>query len=159
MAKKKKDKTLWLVLLLAGGGAAIWYFTRPPAAATIPIAPGLPAVPGAITPPPVALPPSVPSVTTTGASTTAIAPVVTRPTAAGYDPRMDTMQAWAEGGLNPCDLARWNANKANFSPDEWAGLFDIYFQDWQGGQGNTAARTQFWDAWRVKYSILTNQPC
>jgi hypothetical protein len=76
-----------------------------------------------------------------------------------YDPRMSTLQTWATTSLNPCDLGRWNTNQTNFTPAEWNGLYDLYFNDWIGGQGNTAARQSFWDTWRTKYSILTNTPC
>jgi hypothetical protein len=76
-----------------------------------------------------------------------------------YDPRMQTLQSWAISTMNPCDLARWNLDQTNFTAAEWNGLYDIYFNDWIGGQGTTTARTQFWDAWRKKYSILTNTPC
>jgi hypothetical protein len=82
-------------------------------------------------------------------------------TAAGvpYDPRMLTLQDWANATMKVCDLSRWNLNQTNFTAAEWNGLFDLYFNDWVGGQGNNAARTAFWNAWRSKYSILTNTPC
>jgi hypothetical protein len=76
-----------------------------------------------------------------------------------YDPRMATLQTWASTTLNTCDLARWNNDQTNFTAAEWAGLFDLYFNDWIGGQGNNAQRTAFWNAWRNKYQILTQTPC
>jgi hypothetical protein len=76
-----------------------------------------------------------------------------------YDPRMATLQSWAVSSMTPCDLARWNEDQTNFTAEEWNGLYDLYFNAWIGGQGTTAARTAFWNAWRIKYSILTNTPC
>jgi hypothetical protein len=64
-----------------------------------------------------------------------------------------------QGYLNACDVARWNANVNNFTADEWAGLEDLYFNDWLGGQGTTPARTSFWNDWRSKYNILTGASC
>ena len=76
-----------------------------------------------------------------------------------YDPRMGTLQTWAVTNLDPCDLGRWNLSQTNFTAAEWSGLYDIYFNDWIGGQGITEARKEFWDDWRKKYLILTNTPC
>jgi hypothetical protein len=72
---------------------------------------------------------------------------------------MLTLEDWANTSLNSCDLARWNQDSTNFTVSEWAGLYDIYFNDWIGGAGNNAARTAFWNAWRTKYQILTGTTC
>jgi hypothetical protein len=88
-----------------------------------------------------------------------IAPGQTTAAGVPYDPRMLTLQNWATTSMNACDLARWNADQTNFTADEWNGLYDLYFNDWQSGGGNTAGRTNFWNTWRVKYQILTNTSC
>lgn len=171
---KKKDKTMMWVLLLGGVGAAYWYLTQKTAAA-VP-APGttLPVSPPALAPgsggtvqvlPGMAPQLSVPGVTVLSPPVQAVipTPLVAQSTATGNNmptqTQMQTLQSWAQSSMGTCDLIRWNANVNNFTPDEWAGLVDLYFADWQSGGGNTPARTSFWDAWRTKYSILTNTPC
>lgn len=181
---KKKDKTVWWILALGGIGAA-WYLMKnkaagtPPAAllpaATTPdpnhIIPGQLTAPGGITPiipsntsqslispqgqfnPPAIAPPSTPAITITTPSPIPVA--ATGPTV----DQMNTLQSWAQSALNPCDLGRWNQYKSSFTPDEWASMIDIYFNDWVGGEGNTPERVKEWDDFREKYQILTNTPC
>lgn len=162
----KKDKTLLWILLIGGGAGLYWYFSKKaaaaaPAPATATATPSLPAPPvTAVLPPPSA------TLTTTATPppliTAAAAPTpgtTLQPSGVPYDTRMDTLQTWANTSLNACDLGRWNSKKGSFTQDEWNGLFDIYFNDWQAGGGTTAARTQFWNNWRIKYQILTNTPC
>jgi hypothetical protein len=171
---KKKDKTMTWVLLLGGAGALWWYLSRQNTAAAAAAATTttamLPAPPTTALPAPVTsvIPPvtTAATITPTPAPITSMAPTTVlssgstlQPSGVPYDPRMDTLQNWAVASLNPCDLSRWNTSKGSFTPDEWNGLFDLYFNDWIGGQGNTAARTAFWNTWRIKYSILTATPC
>lgn len=170
---KKKDKTIIWILLLGGAGAAYWYLTSQKAAAA-------PATTTAIAPPTIvpALPPAGP-VAQIPAPNLQVAPPTLSVAPALYSPtvstapsmpntaQLQTLQQWAQSSLTPCDLARWNNMQSGFTadasaygyPSEWAGLVDIYFNDWVGGEGNNEQRTQFWDYWRNKYSILTNTPC
>lgn len=172
---RKKDKTITWVLLLGGVGVAYWYLTQQKTAAAP--APGsgtaLPVTPPLLqqsTPTPQVLPAQAPQISvpgltvlSPGAQVVVPTPLVAQSTATGNNmptqTQMQTLQSWAETSMGTCDLARWNANVNNFTPQEWAGLVDLYFADWQSGGGNTPARTSFWDDWRVKYSILTNTPC
>ncbi len=180
---KKKDKTMWWILAL-GGVAAAWYLLKnkaaaaplpttalPPAASTTTLLPHTNALPGGSAPiipstgintaivpqlqfnTPTFSQPSVPAV-----AVTTISPIPAAPTAPTVD-EMNTLQSWAMSNLNPCDLSRWHQYKSSFTPQEWAALVDIYFNDWVGGQGNTPERIQEWDDWRAKYQILTNTPC
>lgn len=181
---KKKDKVPWLWILLGGG--ALWYFMKQqgqaaPAAATAAPATTTP-LPSVVTQPAqLPLSQTVPPVTTVippvgvnaGLPATPVLPLSSvatsspspasattlQPSGVVYQPWMDTLQSWAVSALNACDLNRWNSSKGSFTNDEWNGLYDLYFNDWVGGQGNTAARISFWNTWRAKYSIDTNTPC
>lgn len=164
MAAKKDKTTMWILLL--GGGAAVWYFmSKNNAAASTTTTTAATAQASSL---PVPVTSVIPPVMTTATQTAAAQPLIStsagtgttlQPSGVPYDSRMDTLQTWAQNSLNACDLSRWNSSKSSFTQDEWNGLFDIYFNDWIGGQGTTSARTQFWNAWRVKYSILTLTPC
>jgi hypothetical protein len=147
---KKKDKKMWIgIALLAVVGGAIW-FMRKKTPALLP--PGTPPLPGG-TPLPGGAIPIVPG---TGAAltptTTPLVPTQAN-TAIPTDPRVATIQTWANTSMTPPNLAQFNKMKSSFTNDDWLGLFDLYFNDWIGGQGNTAARTVFWNGWRSKYHI------
>jgi hypothetical protein len=160
----KKNKTGLIIGLLAVGGLAWWYFTKKPATATPIPATALPPVPGtgmALPPPlqvaptafvPGAAAPPVATPATVSPSPVAATPLAL-PVTGPADNRVATIQAWANSTLTPGNLAAFNAGESSFTPTEWAGLFDLYFNDWIGGQGNNAARIAFWNDWRAKYHV------
>ncbi len=166
--------------MLALGGVAAWWYLHKKQTATVPVTTTTPALlptssplpapaitnanipstsSSAIIPSlPFNAPPAAPPNTPTIAITAATSPIPAASTGPTVS-QMDTLQAWAQGALTPCDLSRWNQYKPSFTSDEWNSLIDIYFNDWIGGQGNTPQRLQEWDDWRTKYQILTNTPC
>ncbi len=153
----KKNKTGMIVGLLALGGLAWWYFSKKPSVAPLP-ATALPPVPGtgpAL--PPALIGPAILPPTVVTPEMTAPPPVITTPLSLPVtgpaDNRVATIQSWANASLSPGNLAQFNASEQSFTPDEWAGLFDLYFNDWIGGEGNNAAREKFWNDWREKYHI------
>lgn len=160
------------VLWVAGAlGLAYWLYTQQSATTTTAPAtpalptPALPAQGTSITALPVATPavtaPGLTSVTPAVLTTTALQIPVTAtpgiPTAASTGltaSQLATLQNWAQTSMDAANYAQWTAQQGNFTPVEWAGLADLYFNDWTGGQGNTPARESFWNDWRRKYHIL-----
>jgi len=85
-------------------------------------------------------------------SVATVAPAAT--SSSSYSANQQTVINYFKTDLDEANLNQFTNNLANFTPAEWTGLYDLLVNDWEGGQGNTPARKQFWDTWRVKYHIL-----
>jgi hypothetical protein len=97
------------------------------------------------------------TVTVTPDSLLPVVPTVATATptnAATYSANQQQVIDYFKSDLDEANLNQFLNNEANFTPAEWAGLYDLLVNDWEGGQGNTPARVQFWNNWRTKYHIL-----
>ena len=143
------------ILLLGAAGIAVWYFGfyKPGQLSTqLPSQPVQPLLPGATSLPGISLqssaslnPVSIPS------------PGASMSTQTGTNPnatlaQQTTIFNWANT-LKPADQAQFYAMWSQMTSSDIAGLMDLIVNEWQGGQPVTAARTNFWNAWRVKYQI------
>lgn len=139
MAKKKNNNTL-LYIGLAVGAYFLYQRSKNQNGVAVPA----PVTPVALLPPStnIAAPVAVTATTGRASNNSALLPDVLK---------------WAQptptGGLSPANSARFFAVQNLFTTDEIDGLNDLVVNDWEGGQGNTAARTAFWNNWRVKYHI------
>lgn len=122
-----------MILGLAALAAAGYYFYTKQNGSAVPAA----AAPGALT-------------TTTGTP----AGFVTAPTPAANINSATVVQGWFNSGaLDPANKQQAFAQFGNMTADEVNELADIIVNVWGTGSKPSAAQTDFWNQWRVKYHI------
>jgi|SRR5882672_8809686 len=155
MAKKKDNLVQWGLILAAGFG--VYYLYKKNQAATTTITTTTtPVAVLPITPTASVIDPGMTAPITLTIAPESLAPLTTTvPTAnATHSANQQTVIDFFTTDLDEANLNQFHNSMNQFTADEWAGLYDLLVNDWEGGGGNTPARKQFWDTWRVKYHIL-----
>lgn len=76
------------------------------------------------------------------------------PTPAANANSATVVQGWmTSGALDPANQKQALAQFGNMTADEVNEMADIIVNVWGTGSAPSAAQTEFWDAWRVKYHI------
>lgn len=159
MAKKKNDLVQWGILVAAAAGLYYLYKKGQPGTAATSITTTTTTTPVAALPTTQAaavLDPGVSPPITQTVTPESLAPLTTTvPTSnATHSANQQTVIDFFTSDLDEANLNQFNNSMAQFTTQEWASLYDLLVNDWEGGGGNTPARKQFWDTWRVKYHIL-----
>lgn len=149
----KKDKGTYVIVGLGAAALIYYFYNKNKATSAIPtVAPVT--EPGITTPStPITALPVTPTLQT-GQLTTALYNPAPTPTGVPLSSQQQTVMAFFKTDLDEANLNQFMNSYPSFTDSEWAGLWDLVVNDWQGGQGNTPQRKQFWDTWRVKYHIL-----
>lgn len=167
----KKNK-IWEYAAILGGAGLLYYFynknqtattTLTTSTTTTPVTTVIPPATTATLPPPPStiapLPVTVVPAQMVTVTPDIVAPATTAATAAtaaaaSLTDAQQKVIAFMRTDLDEANLAQFLNSYPSFTAAEWAGLYDLIVNDWQGGQGNTPARVLFWNTWRSKYHIL-----
>jgi hypothetical protein len=147
------------ILIGAAAAGLIWYFGFGPGKANLnAIATPVPSNLATLPIPNAGIPNLLPPLTSvaTNQNTSSPSPGANMQSATGQNPYATIAQQqvlfnWANG-FRPADQSAFYAHYPSFTQSEIAGLLDL-INTWTTGGPITPARTQFWDTWRVKYSI------